>query len=69
MEQTPRYINDSNPHHVCHLKKAIYGLKKGPREWFHQFSIFLLNIGFNCSQLDSSLFFHSLTIGILYLLL
>jgi hypothetical protein len=69
MEQTPRYINASHPHNVCHLKKAIYGLKQAPREWFHQFSTFLLTIGFNCNQLDSSLFFHSSAIGILYLLL
>jgi hypothetical protein len=44
-------------------------LKQTPRAWFHQFSDFLLTIGFNSSQADSSLFVYSSAHEIIYLLL
>jgi hypothetical protein len=69
MEQPPSYANSSHPNHVCRLKKTIYGLKQTPRAWFHQFSDFLLTIGFNSSQADSSLFVYSSAHEIIYLLL
>ena len=27
MEQPPSYVDSQQPHHVCKLKKALYGLK------------------------------------------
>jgi hypothetical protein len=69
MEQPPSYADSSHPDHVCRLKKAIYGLKQAPRAWFHRFSHFLLTIGFNSSQADSSLFVYSSADEIIYLLL
>ena len=31
MEQPPGFSDLINPTHVCHLHKAIYGLKRAPR--------------------------------------
>jgi hypothetical protein len=69
MEQPPGYTDPSHPTHVCHLKKALYGLKQAPRAWFHQFSHFLLNVGFTSNQADSSLFVYSSAPEVIYLLL
>jgi len=50
---------------VCHLKKAIYGLKQAHRAWFHRFNSFLFTHGFTCSQSDSSISLLSLFISTL----
>ncbi|RWR75576.1 Zinc finger, CCCH-type [Cinnamomum micranthum f. kanehirae] len=69
MEQPPRFAHPVYPHHVCHLKKALYGLRQAPRAWFDRFSIFLLSIGFFCSTADSSLFICHGHLGPIFLLL
>ena len=69
MEQLPGHIDPRFPHHVCHLKKALYSLKQAPRAWFQRFSSFLLTLGFSCSRADTSLFVFHQQSGIIYLLL
>jgi hypothetical protein len=32
--------------HVCILKKALYGLKKAPRDWYAQIDNYLTRLGF-----------------------
>jgi len=56
MCQPPGFDNSQFPHHICKLKKAIYGRKQAPRAWFHRFSRFLLTHGFTCSPSDTSTF-------------
>ncbi|KAL5737439.1 hypothetical protein ACOSP7_030200 [Xanthoceras sorbifolium] len=34
MEQPLGFVNPSQPHHVCKLKKVLYGLKQALRGWF-----------------------------------
>ena len=59
MEQPLGYIDPRFPNHFYQLKKALYGLKQAPRAWFQQFSFFLIQLGFYCSRVDTSLFvFH-----------
>jgi hypothetical protein len=44
-------------------------LKQAPRVWFHQFSSFLLHLGFTCNTIDSSIFVYARSNFILDLLL
>ena len=53
--QPPGYIDATNPHCVCKLKKALYWLKQA---WFKKLSSFLLSLGFKNSICDSSLFIY-----------
>ena len=60
MMQPPGFEDSSCSTHVCRLQKALYSLKQAPRAWFHKLSSFLLQLGFQCSRADASLFyFHS----------
>ena len=56
MMQPPSYVASNLTHHVCKLQKSIYGLKQAPRAWFESFTTQLLNLGFQASSADSSLF-------------
>ncbi|CAI7840251.1 unnamed protein product [Closterium sp. NIES-53] len=47
---------DDGSNRVCKLKKAIYGLKHGPRAWYHKLEETLLAGGFKKSECDHSLF-------------
>jgi hypothetical protein len=54
--QPPGFKDLSKPNHVCRLRKAIYGLKKTPRDWYTALKNVFLEIGFHNSKADSSLF-------------
>ncbi|GJU48848.1 putative RNA-directed DNA polymerase [Tanacetum coccineum] len=41
---------------VCRLRKSLYGLKQGSRNWYHKFTKFLLSLHFKQSKADHSLF-------------
>ena len=34
MSQPPGFADPTCPDYVCHLQKAIYGLKQAPQSWF-----------------------------------
>ncbi|GJP67621.1 hypothetical protein CLOP_g24418 [Closterium sp. NIES-67] len=51
----PEELDDGSSR-VCRLKKAIYGLKKAPRAWYHKLEEALLAGGFKKSECDPSLF-------------
>ncbi|KAM0033618.1 putative RNA-directed DNA polymerase [Helianthus debilis subsp. tardiflorus] len=57
MEQPPGFVNPKFPNHVCKLNRALNGLKQAPRAWFQRLSAFLVQLGFNCSRVDPSLFY------------
>lgn len=59
MRQLPGFIDKSQQHHVCKLRKSIYSLRQSPRVWFRRLRDFLLLIGFRESQSDQSLFIYS----------
>jgi len=58
MLQPAGFVDKNNPTHVCHLHKALCGLKQAPRAWFDKFSNYLLEFGFCCSIKDPSLFIY-----------
>ena len=64
---TPGLSVDSNK--VCHLRRALYGLKRAPRAWFAKFSSTIFRLGYTASSYDSALFLHRTDKGIILLLL
>ena len=67
MDQPQGFPNTQYPHHVCQLRKSLYGLKQAPREWFQKLTSQLLQLGFQGSKTDTSLYFtHT---GPIYLLI
>jgi hypothetical protein len=59
MRQPPCYEDQSHPNYVCKLDKALYGLKQASRAWYSRLSKNLIELGFNSSKADTSLFFYS----------
>jgi hypothetical protein len=58
MMQPSGYVASRFPQHVCKLQKSLYALKQAPRAWFESFTTQLLNLGFQPSTADSSLFIY-----------
>jgi histone deacetylase 1/2 len=56
MKQPPGFEDSARPHFICKLDKALYGLKQAPRAWFARLSGALLELGFQASKADVSLF-------------
>jgi hypothetical protein len=61
-------VDASHPDYVCHLHKAIYGLKQEPDAWFNHLSQALFEISFQSSKVDISLFIYHTTNATLYVL-
>ena len=59
MRQPPGYENQSTPHYICKLDKALYGLEQAPRAWYSRLSMQLQQLGFTPSKADTSLFFYN----------
>ena len=51
------------PGYICHLRRALYGLKQGPRAWFERFSSVVSAAGFTPSDHDPALFVHTSSRG------
>jgi hypothetical protein len=43
--------------HVCLLRKALYGLKQAPRAWYSRIDSYLLQMGFEKSDVDPNLYY------------
>jgi hypothetical protein len=50
MEQPPGYVDQTRPHLVCRLKKALCGLKQAPRAWSDKIGQYLITSGFQTSN-------------------
>jgi hypothetical protein len=61
-EQPPSYADSSHPNHVCHLKKAIYGLKQEKEHGFIGLAIsYSLLASIAVKLIPAYLFIHQLT--------
>ena len=56
MQPPPGLSVESNK--VCHIQRALYGLKQTPRAWFAKFSSTISRLGYMTSHYDSTLFLH-----------
>ncbi|GMI66032.1 hypothetical protein HRI_000272500 [Hibiscus trionum] len=72
MQQVPGFEEGSSTGKVlvCKLRKALYGLRQAPRNWFAKLKEFLCTLGFVESKADPSLFLllngHDVTYLIVY---
>ena len=55
MDQPPGYVTQWE-NKICHLRKAIYGLKQRSRVWFKKFSITISGINFHRCHSNHSVF-------------
>jgi len=55
VSQPPRFEYHKYPNHVFKLEKALYGLKKAPRQWYERLSNFLLSQGYERGKTDKTL--------------
>jgi hypothetical protein len=44
--------------HVCKLKKAMYGLKQEPQDWYVNIYGYLMSLSFRKSVVDSNLYYN-----------
>ena len=54
MQLPPSLSVESNK--VCHLSRALFGLKQAPRAWFAKFSSTISRLGYMARHYDSTLF-------------
>ncbi|XP_020685984.1 uncharacterized protein LOC110102139 [Dendrobium catenatum] len=69
MTQPKGFEDTLHPDYVCHLHKAIYGLKHAPRQWYNTFTSFLVSLGFCHSQADPSLMIYQQDSAKIFLLI
>ncbi|CAL8998283.1 unnamed protein product [Prunus brigantina] len=49
-------LSSESKHHVCKLKKSLYGLKQSPRAWFGRLTKSMRAFGYKQSNFDHTLF-------------
>ncbi|KAK4380351.1 hypothetical protein RND71_002213 [Anisodus tanguticus] len=69
MHQPLGLRDPKHPHHVCLLKKSLYGLKKSPRACYTRFVDYVLTIGFTHIRSDNSVFIYRRRSSLAYILL
>ena len=55
MEQ-PEGFEQGEPGQVLRLKRSLYGLKQASRMWYQKLQTVLIDIGFHCVEVDSSIY-------------
>ena len=56
IEQPEGFIDPEKENMVCKLHKALYGLKQAPRAWYERLHNYLIQIGFQRTNDNSSLY-------------
>ena len=55
----PEGFQEGSPTKVCKLKKSLYGLKQGARQWNKKLHSVLLELGFTRLQSDRSVYIYA----------
>jgi len=45
MKQLKGFVVPGKEAHMSHLKKSLYGLKRGPWQWYERFDAFMIGQG------------------------
>ena len=69
IDQYKGYKVPNKENYVCKLKRALYGLKQSPRQWYKRFDLFMLAHGFKRSNYDSCVYIKFVNGSLIYLLL
>ena len=56
VEQPSGFEDHQHPNHVYKLKKALYGFKQPPRQWYERLNNSLLSNGYERRMIDKTLF-------------
>jgi hypothetical protein len=56
VRQPPGFESEKYPHWVYKLRKALYGFKQVPRDWYGRLRRFLSERGFEMGKVDETLF-------------
>jgi hypothetical protein len=67
--QPTRFVDPTQPDHVCLLNKSLYGLKQVPQTWYNRFAMYITSLGFVEAKFDTSLFVFWCSTDMIYLLL
>jgi len=57
IQQPYGFLIPGKENKVCLLKKALYGLKQAPRIWYERMDNHLIQLGFNRSQTETTLYY------------
>ena len=67
MQPLPGYTHSG--HLVCHIRRALCGLKQALQVWFEKFSSIVAQQGFTLSPYDNTLFVQRSSVSITLILL
>lgn len=56
IDQPTGYVKKGEEYKVCHLKKALYGLRQAPRAWYSRIEKYFLENGFKKCPFEHTLF-------------
>lgn len=68
MTQPPSFNDLSKPNYVCRLRKVIYELKQAPRTWYNTLKSAIIDLAFQPSRADPSIFIYNQDSIICYIL-
>jgi hypothetical protein len=54
----PEGFHEGGPHHVCKLKKSLYGLEQAAQQWNKKLHTILQSMGFKCLDSDRSIYIY-----------
>jgi hypothetical protein len=56
MAQLEGFVVEGNEHMGCKLKKSLYGLKQGSRQWYIKFDEVIRSFGFTENKVDNCIY-------------